>query len=98
MMLPVQRTDMLLLNSKGAEIEEVLKPGKLKKPKLRATCRSVRTSLGSPSKRVFVQYSACSPRTSEPDPAGASTEEGTGGGPGSRAAAESESTPSAYST
>src|SRR5882724_4452986 len=97
-MLPVQRTDIRLLNSNGVEVAQALKPGKLKKPRLRATCRSVRTSFGTPSKLVFVQYSACSPRTFEPEPAGVSTEEDTEGGPGSRSAAESGSPPSMYST
>src|SRR5437763_14704077 len=97
-MLPVQRTDIALLRSSGAcGSEDAFATLKLKRPKLSPTCRSMRTSLGSPSKRVFVQYSACSPEEFGLESGGVRTDDGTRGGPGSRSAAETGSVPSAYS-
>ncbi len=94
--LPLQRTEMSKLNFIGVSSEDAFM--KLYRPRLRFTCRSVRTSCGSPSKRVFVQYSACSPRTCRSEPTGVKTEDGNRGGPGSKSAGVIGSIPSAYST
>ena len=64
----------------GSLGEMALKCGMLKKPRLMATCGSVRVSSGSPSKRGLAQYSASRPL---PCPSGGTRyADGMAGGPG----------------